>query len=141
MRELVDGLGDAGVAPTAEAAHRVERIGARTVGRSVRLRLRRLPEPARRLASALAILERADLLQAARLADLGDDEAAEAAELLATAGILEPGRPLAFVHAIVRTGCLLGAVRDGALTGPPTRGTAARRAPGRVRARRRAPAS
>ena len=103
MRELVDGLGDAGVAPTAEAAHRVERIGARTVGRSVRLRLRRLPEPARRLASALAILERADLLQAARLADLGDDEAAEAAELLATAGILEPGRPLAFVHAIVRT--------------------------------------
>ncbi len=94
---------DAGVAPTAEAAHRVERIGARTVGRSVRLRLRRLPEPARRLARALAILERADLLQAARLADLGDDEAAEAAELLATAGILEPGRPLAFVHAIVRT--------------------------------------
>src|SRR6478736_5069157 len=40
----------------------------RSVGRSVRLRLLRLPEHAGRLARALAILEQSELLQAARLA-------------------------------------------------------------------------
>src|SRR6266540_1558601 len=104
MRVLVDALSEGGIAPTAEAARHVERIGARTVGRSIRLRLRRLPEHAGRLARALAVLEQSDLLQAARLAGLEELEAAEAAELLATAGILEPGRPLAFIHPIVRSG-------------------------------------
>src|SRR6266550_6742878 len=76
----------------------------RSVGRSVRLRLLRLPEHAGRLARALAILEQSDLLQAARLAGLEELEAAEAADLLSTAGILEPGRPLTFVHPLVRDG-------------------------------------
>src|SRR5438093_2747750 len=76
----------------------------RSVGRSVRLRLLRLPEHAGRLARALAILEQSDLLQAARLAGLEELEAAEAADLLSTAGILEPGRPLTFVHPLVRSG-------------------------------------
>src|SRR5205823_9417833 len=74
----------------------------RSVGRSVRLRLLRLPEHAGRLARALAILEQSDLLQAAQLAGLEELEAAEAADVLATAGILEPGRPLTFVHPLVR---------------------------------------
>jgi DNA-binding CsgD family transcriptional regulator len=104
MHVLVDALSEGGIAPTAEAARHVERIGARTVGRSIRLRLRRLPEHAGRLARALAILEQGDVLQAARLAGLEEAEAAEAAELLTTAGILEPGRPLTFVHPIVRSG-------------------------------------
>ncbi len=104
MRELVEALGEGGIAPTAEAARHVEGIGAQTVGRSIRLRLRRLPKHAGLLARALAILEQSDLLQAARLAGLDDDEAADAAELLATAGILKPGRPLTFVHPIVRSG-------------------------------------
>src|SRR5688500_9928852 len=104
MRVLVDALTEGGIAPTAEAARHVERIGARTVGRSIRLRLRRLPEPARSLARALAILEQSDLLPAARLAELDEAEAAEAADLLARAGILEPGRPLTFVHPMVRSG-------------------------------------
>ena len=101
---LVDALSEGGIAPTAEAARHVERIGARTVGRSIRLRLRRLPEHAGRLARALAVLEQSDLLHAARLAGLDEAEAAEAAELLTTAGILEPGRPLTFIHPIVRSG-------------------------------------
>ncbi|HZE28751.1 MAG TPA: hypothetical protein VE055_01530, partial [Gaiellaceae bacterium] len=75
-----------------------------SVGRSVRLRLRRLPEAAGRLAQALAVLEQSDLLQAARLAGLEELEAADAADLLATAGILEHGRPLTFVHPLVRNG-------------------------------------
>jgi tetratricopeptide (TPR) repeat protein len=104
VRVLVEALIEGGIAPTAEAAPHVERIGARTVGRSIRLRLRRLPENAGRLARALAVLEQSDLLQAARLAGLGEIEAAEAAELLTSAGILEPGWPLTFVHPIVRSG-------------------------------------
>jgi DNA-binding CsgD family transcriptional regulator len=104
MRVLVEALSEGGIAPTAEAARHVERIGARTVGRSIRLRLRRLPEHAGRLARALAVLEQSDLLQAARLAGLEETGAAQATELLTTAGILEPGRPLTFIHPIVRSG-------------------------------------
>jgi DNA-binding CsgD family transcriptional regulator len=104
VRVLVDALSEGGIAPTAEAARQVESVGARTVGRSIRLRLRRLPEHAGRLARALAVLEQSDLLQAARLAGLDEAEAAEAADLLTTAGILEPGRPLTFIHPIVRSG-------------------------------------
>jgi DNA-binding CsgD family transcriptional regulator len=104
VRELVEALSERGIPATAEAARQVERIGARTIGRSIRLRLRRLPEPAEQLARALAILEQSDLLVAARLADLDEAEAADAAELLVTAGIIESGRPLRFVHPIVRSG-------------------------------------
>jgi hypothetical protein len=93
VRELVTALSEGGVGS-----------GVETVGRSVRLRLRRLPEHAGRLARALAVLEQSDLLHAARLAGLDELEAADAADLLATAGILEPGRPLTFVHPLVRNG-------------------------------------
>jgi predicted ATPase len=103
VRELIVALAAAGVAPTARAAGSVERIGSRTVGRSIELRLRRLPESARRLARALAVLERSDLLHAARLARLADAEAREAAESLANAGIVDSGLPLTFVHPIVRS--------------------------------------
>ena len=111
MRVLLEALREGGVVPTADAARHVERIGARTVGRSIRLRLRRLPEHAGRLARAVAILEHSDLRQAARLAGLGEAEAADAADLLAAAGIFESGRPLAFSHPIVRSG-LYAALTD-----------------------------
>ena len=104
VRELVDALSERGIAPIAEAASHVERIGAQTVGRSVARRLRRLPEPAGRLARALAILEQSELHQAAQLAGLDAGEAAEAAELLVSAGIVEPGRPMTFIHPIVLSG-------------------------------------
>ena len=104
LRVLVEALSERRIAPTAEAARHVERIGARTVSRSISLRLSRLPEHASRLARALAVLEQSDLRQAARLAGLDEDEAARAADLLTTAGILESGRPLRFIHPIVRSG-------------------------------------
>jgi DNA-binding CsgD family transcriptional regulator len=104
LRVLVEALSEGRIAPTAEAARHVERIGARTVSRSISLRLRRLPEHASRLARALAVLEQSDLRQAARLAGLDEEEAARAADLLTTAGILESGRPLRFIHPIVRSG-------------------------------------
>jgi DNA-binding CsgD family transcriptional regulator len=104
MRVLVEALREGGIAPTAEAARHVERIGSRTVGRSIRLRLRRLPEHAGRLARAVAVLEEGDLFEAARLAGLDEIEAADAAEVLVNAGILDAGRPLTFIHPIVRSG-------------------------------------
>jgi DNA-binding CsgD family transcriptional regulator len=104
LHELVEALSEGRIAPTAESAGHVERIGARTVGRSIRLRLRRLPEHAGQLARAVAVLEQSDLLQARRLAGLEEVEAADAAELLTKAGILESGRPLTFIHPIVRSG-------------------------------------
>src|SRR5262245_32888331 len=66
VRVLVTALSEGRIAPTAANARRVERIGARTVGRSVRLWLRLLPESADRLARALAVLEQSDLFYAAR---------------------------------------------------------------------------
>ena len=93
VRELVSALTEGGIGSDVES-----------VGRSVRLRLGRLPEHAGRLARALAVLEQSDLLQAARLAGLEELAAADAADLLATAGILESGRPLTFVHPLVRDG-------------------------------------
>ena len=74
MRELVDALSEGRIAPTAEAARHVERIGGRSVGRSIHLRLRRLPEPAGRFARALAVLEEGGLHEASQLAELDDAE-------------------------------------------------------------------
>jgi DNA-binding CsgD family transcriptional regulator len=96
VRELVTALSEGGIG-----------IDAQTAGRSIHLRLGRLPEHAGRLARALAVLEQSDLPQAARLAGLDELKAADAADLLATAGILESGRPLRFVHPIVRSGIYL----------------------------------
>jgi DNA-binding CsgD family transcriptional regulator/tetratricopeptide (TPR) repeat protein len=103
LRELLQGLAAEGIAPTAEGAPDVDRIGAGTVARSIRLRLGRLPDRADRLARALAILEQSDLLTASRLAELDEASAADAAELLVTAEIVERGRPLTFVHPIVQS--------------------------------------
>jgi DNA-binding CsgD family transcriptional regulator len=93
VRELVTALSGGGIGG-----------GVETVGRSVRLRFRRLPEDARRLARALAVLEQSDMHQAARLASLDEVEAADAADVLATAAIVEHGRPLTFVHPLIRSG-------------------------------------
>ena len=93
VHELVEALREGGIG-----------FPAQTVGRSIHLRLGRLPKHAGRLARALAVLEQSDLLQAARLAGLEESAAADATDLLVTAGILEPGRPLRFVHPIVRSG-------------------------------------
>ncbi|HEX3266958.1 MAG TPA: AAA family ATPase, partial [Gaiellaceae bacterium] len=93
VRELVTALSEGGIG-----------IDAQTAGRSIHLRLSRLPDHAGRLARALAVLEQSDLLQAARLAGLEELKAAAAADVLVIAGILEPGRPLRFVHPIVRNG-------------------------------------
>ena len=107
VSQLLVALSEEGIVADAEAADEVERIGARTVGRSIRLRIGRLPTQAGRLARALAILEQGELLELARLAELPLKEAADASDLLETAGIVDTVRPIAFVHPIVRTAVYL----------------------------------
>jgi DNA-binding CsgD family transcriptional regulator len=89
-------------------AERVRAIAPAAVARSVLLRLSGKPPAARALVRAVAVLGNgASVAEAARLAEVPADDAVEAADLLATLGILRPGGDLEFAHAIVRT-----AVRD-----------------------------
>jgi DNA-binding CsgD family transcriptional regulator len=104
VRELVEAVSLEGMTPDARTAARVEAVGAGTARRWIQLRLGRLPAPAARLARAVAVLERAQLPRAAALAELDAAQAAEAADTLVAAGMLEPARPLAFVHPLVRAG-------------------------------------
>ena len=140
VRELVEALREDGVAPTAAEAPRVEALGARTVGRAMLVRLGRLPPVAVRLAQAVAVLETAELAQAADLAGVGADEAAAAADLLvaaehpraaAPAGLRAPDR--------ARRRSSRRCRRPSACA-PTGARRAARRARGQRRARRRAPA-
>jgi DNA-binding CsgD family transcriptional regulator len=104
VRELVRALSDAAVEPTDEAAARVRTLAPPTVARAVLTRLAGLSESAEGLARAVALLGRdAGLRHAAHLADLDDAEAAAAADALVAASILSPGRPLEFVHPLVRS--------------------------------------
>lgn len=56
LRELLRTLASDDVAPAVSSAGVVERVAPDAVARSVRLRLSRLPEQARRLAHAVAVL-------------------------------------------------------------------------------------
>jgi hypothetical protein len=102
VQELVRTIAEEGIEPTAPAASRVVALAPRTVSQSVVQRLSRLSSAARELARAAAVLGEADLRLAAGLAGVDPRGAATAADELAAAGILEQGRPLRFVHPIVR---------------------------------------
>jgi DNA-binding CsgD family transcriptional regulator len=104
LLELFTELERRGVAPSREHAGMAGQLSSQGVGRAVRARLRRLPTGCIALARAVAVLgELAEPSVAARLAALGDDEASHAADALAKALILDPVRPLAFVHPLVRS--------------------------------------
>lgn len=98
--ELVRSLAVAGgQGPLEVAAVRPE-----SVGRSVGRRLGRLDEHARQAIHAAAVLgDGAELRHVAALAGLTTGEAAAACDALSAAQILAPGRPLRFVHPLVRS--------------------------------------
>jgi len=73
------------LAPITTSAAKVHGVATATSGRWAGLRLARLDAEAARLARAVAILERAELTQAARLAGLTPVDAARAGELLVRA--------------------------------------------------------
>lgn len=93
-----------GLQPSAANAAAVTEIGSAEIVDSVATRLRALPVTSTQLAEAVAVLgNEAELRTAAALADVTDDEGAAAADLLSDAEILAPGRPLDFVHPLVRS--------------------------------------
>ncbi len=102
LRALIDGLVAEGMSPGIESAEVVRGQVPEAVVRSLVLRLSRLPTAASALARAVAVLGAdAELRHAAELAGLEVREAAKAADRLAGAGLLAPGRPLRFVHPLV----------------------------------------
>jgi len=121
LRELIFDLAAAGVAPgAAQVGGLAERVPAQ-VERVVLARLGRLDPAARCLAQAVAVLgERSGLRLAATLAEQNIDLAAGAADALVTAELLAEGRPVRFVHPLVRS-----AVYDQMPSGAPLYGACA----------------
>lgn len=104
LGELLRALRQEGIVPDDSSTARVEQIAPNTIARATLTRLRQLGPTASELAFAIAVLGRsAELRHAAALAGLEVDPAAEASDALVRAVILRDGRPLEFMHPIVRT--------------------------------------
>jgi DNA-binding CsgD family transcriptional regulator len=102
IRRLADGLLERGV----DDPDSVTRLGPYVVAEAVGATLARLGDGPSRLADAVAVLETAPLLTAARLAGVDTGLASRYAERLVRAGILRDARPLEFQHALVRDAVL-----------------------------------
>ncbi|MFN2535087.1 MAG: AAA family ATPase [Pseudonocardiaceae bacterium] len=104
LRELILDLAADGVAPVAAQAAGVAERVPEQVERTVLARLRRLDAAAAQLAEAVAVLgEGTGLRLAAEMANLDLDAAAAAADALLTAELFDEGRPLQFLHPLVRS--------------------------------------
>lgn len=102
--ELLRALAAEDVAPSDENADRLVEVAAAGVARSILIRLSRLGEFAVGAARAVAILEpNAEPEHVAALAGLSAEESARACARLIEARLLEDGRPLGFVHPLVRS--------------------------------------
>ena len=109
IHRLAEGLRDRGIAGAGDAdAEAVTRLGPYAVAGAVGATLARLGEGPVRLAHAVAVLESAPLVTAARLAGVGAEQASAFGEQLVRAGILRDARPLEFEHALVRDAVLSG---------------------------------
>ncbi|HEX3737802.1 MAG TPA: AAA family ATPase [Solirubrobacterales bacterium] len=103
LNELADALLFDRVAPEDAAAERIGDLGPETVAHSLLLRLSHLPAAAGPVTEAVAVLgPRAELRHVAALTGLPAAELATAAAALTSANVLQAGRPLRFVHPIVR---------------------------------------
>ncbi len=102
MRELLHGVRDEGLAPTAENASRLQALAARAGSRTVALRLARLAPEATSLARAVAVLgDDADPLLAAALTGLDEEAMSDAWAALARVDVLRSQSPLGFVHPLL----------------------------------------
>jgi DNA-binding CsgD family transcriptional regulator/tetratricopeptide (TPR) repeat protein len=103
LGELLGEVATRGLDPTRAAAADVEALVPRGVANAVLLRLRRLGPAAATLARAVSVLgDDAQVGDAARLAGLtGADVEAEMAALV-SAGVVEPGGGVRFVHPLLR---------------------------------------
>ena len=103
LRQLVRALESEGVPPDVVHTDTVRAVGSRAVASLVMLRLRRMPPAAVEVARAVALVgAQADLPAIAALAQLPDEQAAEALDLLSRSEILADSPPLRFVHPLVQ---------------------------------------
>ena len=113
LGELVDALLVDGVVPDAGAAGLVAGLGPETVARSLMLRLGRLPAVTGPVVDAVAVLDaHAETRHVAAVCGLSLQKVGSAADALARANVLAGGRPLRFVHPIVRQ-AVYGALGSG----------------------------
>jgi DNA-binding CsgD family transcriptional regulator len=109
IHRLAEGLRDRGIGGAGDAdAETVTRLGPYVIAGAVGAALARLGDGPVRLAHAVAVLERTPLVTAARLADVGSEQALAFSEQLVRAGILRDLRPLEFTHSLVRDAVLAG---------------------------------
>ncbi len=102
VRELLLAAREQGLSACGESVPALLRIAPAAVGTSVLARLGRMGGEALALARAVAVLGAgAEVLLAARLADLDPAAAELAADRLAAAQILAPVRPLEFCHPLI----------------------------------------
>lgn len=114
--------------PDSDTAARLMDLAPGTIVNAVVARLGTLSPPAQALASAVALLgDRVAVNDAARLVELDSSAAAEAADMLSSIHLLDPGVPLSFVHPMIRSAVL-------ASMSPVARGQAHRRAAAMLRA-------
>jgi DNA-binding CsgD family transcriptional regulator len=103
LEALLREAGYRGFPTDVAGAESVRGIGPAAVAQAVLIRLEGRPAAARSLVQAAAVLgDGAAPAEAARLAELDEPEAAEAADLLVTLGILTAAEGLEFDHPIVR---------------------------------------
>jgi DNA-binding CsgD family transcriptional regulator len=103
LRALVAAVQEAVIAPTAQSAERVERMGPASVRRQVLARLARLGAPATALARAVSVLDGdAEPGVAYLLAGLEPDPGGVVVAALEAARILAAGESLRFAHPILR---------------------------------------
>lgn len=93
--------------PDEKGAAKIRSLRPAGISQAIEHRLREVPETASAIARSVAVLgDSTTVAHAARVAGMGEEgeeEAADAAERLARAGILAPDLPLCFVHPIVRS--------------------------------------
>ncbi|MDX3243652.1 ATP-binding protein [Streptomyces sp. ME18-1-4] len=103
LHQLLRTLADNQVRATDEQAHLVEEFRGRILAKTVVKRLADEPEPVLRLARALVVLgDEAAWNVAGELAGLGESTARELGGRLRQIGVLAPGEPVRFGHALVR---------------------------------------
>lgn len=103
LRQLLRALETEGIRPDVAHSDTVRAVGSRAISSLVMLRLRRMPPDATLVARAVAVLDKgADLPTVAALAQLPEDRAAIALDLLARGEVLRDGQSPRFVHPLVR---------------------------------------
>ncbi len=103
LREIALATARAHIPADRQGAERIAELGPASVASWTLARLARLDERSRRIATSLAVLERAEVQVVAAHSGLDPAIAAEGADELAELGLVERELPLRFSHPIIRS--------------------------------------